>query len=307
MRVSLGIIIVNWNAGEQLRDCLESIVAAGPDGFDLNRVIVVDNNSSDGSINGLENVPLPLTVIRNTENLGFAAACNRAAKETETDYLLFLNPDTLLFENSLTESLAHIEDPGNRRIGIVGIQLVDDRGRIQRTCARFPRPSRFFCRMLGLDRLFGGVFKSHVMAEWDHTESRDVDHVMGAFFLVRRSLFDDLFGFDERFFVYLEDLDFSYRAMQAGWRTSYLAAAQAYHKGGGTSEQVKAVRLFYSLRSRILYGYKHFGWWPATALMLGTLFLEPVTRIMHAVLKGSLGQVRDTLKGYAMLWASLPH
>lgn len=137
-------------------------------------------------------------------------------------------------------------------------------------------------------------------------ESREVDHVMGAFFLVRRSLYEALEGFDDRFFVYFEDLDFSRRAEKAGWRSYYLAAAQVYHRGGGTSEQIKSARLFYTLRSRILYGYKHFNWWAATASMLGTLFLEPFIRIGFAIVKGSKVRLQETFGAYAMLWMSLP-
>ncbi len=98
------------------------------------------------------------------------------------------------------------------------------------------------------------------MLDWDHRQNREVDHAMGSFFLVRNILFKKLQGFDERYFVYLEDLDFSLRAKQAGFVSYYFTDAAAYHKGGGTSEQIKARRLFYSLHSRILYWYKHFNW-----------------------------------------------
>ncbi|MFQ5780560.1 MAG: glycosyltransferase family 2 protein, partial [Nitrospiria bacterium] len=141
---------------------------------------------------------------------------------------------------------------------------------------------------------------------WNHRESREVDHVIGAFFLVRRSLYKALDGFDERFFVSFEDLDFSCRAEKAGWRSYYLATVQAYHKGGGTSEQIKSTRLFYTLRSRILYGYKHLGWWVATGLMLGTLLLEPLARIGFAIVRGSFVRLQETVGAYAMLWMTLP-
>lgn len=306
MTVSLDIIIVNWNAGRQLRECLESVTLTGRDGFHLTRVVVVDNASSDRSADGLEDLELPLTVIRNADNRGFGAACNQGAKGSEADYLLFLNPDTRLQENSLAKPLAFMEQPNNRSIGIVGIQLMDDDGQVSRTCARFPTPGRFFSKMLGLDRMFPRFFPSHFMSDWDHGESREVDHVIGAFFLVRRSLFTSLGGFDERFFVYLEDLDFSLRAWQAGWSSYYLASIQAYHKGGGTSQQVKATRMFYALRSRILYGDKHFGWFPATGLMAATLLLEPLARLVLSSARRSGEEISETLKGYSMLWGATP-
>ena len=144
------------------------------------------------------------------------------------------------------------------------------------------------------------------MREWDHRANRQVDQVMGAFFLVRRSVFETLVGFDERFFVYLEDVDFSLRASKLGWYSYYLADAQAYHKGGGTSQHIKATRLFYSLRSRILYGYKHFNWLSATAVILGTLIVEPFTRLVFSAFNRSLLQVKETLKGYSILWRATP-
>jgi len=269
-------------------------------------VVVVDNASWDGSASELEDLELPLSVIRNAENRGFAAACNQGVAGSRADYLLFLNPDTRLFKDSLTKPVGFLDQPSSQAVGIVGIQLVDENGEIIRTCAWFPTPVRFFTKMLGLDRLFPRVFPSHFMLEWNHEENRKVDHVIGAFFLVRRSLFESLNRFDERFFVYLEDLDFSCSAHKAGWSSYYLAEAQAFHKGGGTSEKIKAARLFYFFQSRIIYGYKHFGWLAATGLMLGTLLLEPFARFALAFVRCSKEEIGETFKGYCMLWGALP-
>lgn len=304
--LSLDIVVVNWNAGRQLWECLESIVGASRKDVQLMRVMVVDNASRDGSLDRIDRLPLPLNIIRNEENMGFAAACNKGAKSSAADYLLFLNPDTRLAEDSLIKPLSFMEHSENWRVGIMGIQLVDEDSRVSRTCTRFPKPSMFFSKMLGLDRLSPRFFPSHFMTEWDHSGSCEVEHVIGAFFLVRRFLFEELGGFDERFFVYLEDLDFSLRARQAGYSSYYLAGSQAYHKGGGTSEQVKAQRLFYSLRSRILYGYKHFGDFSATALLMGTILIEPLSRLVLALSHLSLAQFKETLSGYWALWRSLP-
>lgn len=306
MLPTVDIIIVNWNSGKQLCNCLQSIAATIKEHWRLGKVIIIDNASSDSSLKGLDNIEFPLYLIRNNTNLGFAAACNQGAKECKADYILFLNPDTMLFENSLSVPLEFMERPENRDIGIVGIQLLDENGHVSKTCARFPTPGQFFAKMLGLDRLFPNIFHSHFMVEWDHMNSREIDHVIGAFFLVRRSIFEELNGFDERFFVYLEDLDFSLRARERGWKTFYLADAQAYHKGGGTSEQVKAKRLFYSLRSRILYSYKHFSWLSATLLLLGTMIIEPLSRMALCIVRRSGSDVIETCKAYFMLWSSMP-
>lgn len=146
---------------------------------------------------------------------------------------------------------------GYARKPICVIKSIVDDDKIQHHCVQFLilKTYRYYALVAAH---FPRKFPSHFMQDFDHCSSREVDHVIGAFFLVRRSVFEQLKGFDERYFVYLEDLDFSLRARKAGWKTYYLADATAYHKGGGTSEQVKAHRLFYSLRSRMIYGFRHF-------------------------------------------------
>lgn len=302
---TLDIVIVNWNAGSQLRDCLASIVATSLKGIELGTVVVVDNASSDDSLERIDLFP-QLQFVRNDENRGFAAACNQGARHGEGDYLLFLNPDTLLYPDSLTTPLQFMERPEHADIGIVGIQLIDESGRVARSCARFPTVGHFLAKMLGLDRLFPSTFPGHFMSEWDHGNSLDVDQVMGSFFLVRRSLFNALNGLDERFFVYFEEVDFSLRAHTAGWRSYFLADARAYHKGCGTSDQVKGTRLFYSLRSRILFGFKHFTFFQAALLLLATLVVEPLSRLLLNAAHFALQDCKETVKGFTLLVKALP-
>ena len=305
MNPDLDIVIVNWNAGAQLRECAASIAAASRAGFTLKRVVVVDNGSRDDSLSGLEALGLPLTILANASNRGFGAASNQGAAGSTSTYLLFLNPDTRLSADALSVAIASLQDPAHARFGLCGIQLVDAEGRVHRSCARHPRPSHFIAKMTGLDRLAPGLFPSHVMSEWDHAEDRQVDHVMGAFLLVRTSVFAKLSGFDERFFVYLEDLDLSLRARQAGSSTIYLAGTRAYHRSGGVSEQARASRLYYSLHSRMLYGHKHFSPPVAWTLDAGTLLLEPVVRVAGLLLTGRFGELGATAVGYARLYSSV--
>lgn len=297
----LDIVIVNWNAGNQLSDCIVSIVEHSE--FRNFSIVVVDNGSIDGSTDFLSEQKVA-KVVQTGLNLGFSKACNLGAADGNAEFLLFLNPDAALRPNTLTKALAVMKDSTCRDVGICGVQLIDESGEVARSCARFPNPLGFFAHALGLVRLFPTL--GHFMAEWSHDQTREVDHVIGAFFLVRRSLFEGLGGFDERFFVYLEDLDFSYRAHKGGWRTIYLTDAQAFHAGGGTSNQVKAKRMFYSLRSRLLYAFKHFNLTGALLVLLSTLLLEPLTRTGYALLRGSWTSVKETWSGYAMLYRWLP-
>jgi GT2 family glycosyltransferase len=302
---SLDVIVVNWNGGSHLRACIESVHAADREEIDLRRIVVVDNASTDGSLESLPPEGSRITLIRNATNRGFATACNQGAHATAADYLLFLNPDTQLRGNSLVEPIRFCEQPANRAVGIVGIQLLDQEGKVVPTCARFPSAGRFLAAMFGLDRLFPSLYPAHFMTEWDHADTRAVDQVMGAVFLVRRKVFENLNGFDERFFVYFEEVDFSLRARQNGWLTYFVSSAQAFHRGGGSTEGARSTRLFYSLRSRLIYAGKHFGGLQAIVVTLATLFVEPFTRLAIAAARRSAVQAADTIIGYARLWFAL--
>ncbi|MBC8104842.1 MAG: glycosyltransferase family 2 protein [Cytophagales bacterium] len=298
------VVIVNWNAGPQLVDCLRALSRCDRSDYHLRQITIVDNASTDHSLQEVERADLGISVriLRNADNKGFAAACNQGARGGDAEFLLFLNPDTVAFPESLSVPLSFLQSRDAEQIGIVGISLIDDRGQPARNACRFPTPGLFLRELLGLHQLFPKRFPGHVLLDWPHDETRIVDHVIGAFYLVRRHVFAALGGFDERFFVYKEDLDFSLRAQQSGWQSCYLATARAYHKGGGTSEGIKARRLFYGLRSRVQYGFKHFGWPAAVGLLLATLLLEPVARIVRALLMRSGDTLWETLGGIGRLW-----
>jgi GT2 family glycosyltransferase len=275
-------IVVNWNAGELLAACLRSLSGAReklPFALD---VVVVDNASSDASIDGVESAG-QVTVMRNVENRGFGAACNQGAALAVTPYLLFLNPDCEVQEDSLVAAREVLEVRAD--VGVTSVALNDDTGQVWRSCHRLPRPRHLYARAIGLAQLVPSWFDS-AMLSWPHNDDRDVDHVIGAFYMIRRSLFEQLGGFDERFHVYLEDLDLSLRVKQAGYRIRFLAGPVTYHKGGGTSEKVKAMRIFLSTQSRILYAFKHFGAVHGWLHLLVTLACEPFCRMLLLLGRG---------------------
>ncbi|WP_454764685.1 glycosyltransferase family 2 protein [Cupriavidus campinensis] len=303
----IDIVIVNWSSGMQLLEAMLSLQQYA-DGL-VASVAIVDNASVDNSLELVaerKDWAFPIHFVRNMENRGFGAACNQGARMGQADMVLFLNPDTKVFENSLSVPLAFMEREENADVDVTGIQLIDETGHIQRACARFPSLGMFSAAAIGLDRLPWLRESRHHMSDWDHASTRDVDHVIGAFYLIRRTVFESLAGFDERFFVYLEDLDLSLRVRKSGGRIVYLADAQAFHAGGGTSRQIKARRLFYSLRSRLLYGFKHFSRLGAWALVAVTVGVEPISRTVFSAARGGLQDVRNTLLGYGMLVRSLP-
>lgn len=298
---SLDVVIVNWNTGDALRECVRSVAAAIDPSFTLGRVVAVDNASSDGSADGLVAAGIRVDVVRNPVNRGFAAACNQGAGDSRADYLLFLNPDTRLFADTLTKTLAFLESPAQAGVGICGISLRDEDGRPATAAARFPSLRVFFGEATGLSRALPALFPPHLLTGGDLPGTRDVDQIIGAFFLVRGSVFGALGGFDERFFVYFEEVDFSLRARQAGYRSLYCADARAYHRGGLSTDQVKAARLFYLLRSRLLFCFKHFSRPSAWLVFLTTFLVEWPARLLFGLATRRDQDVAETNAAYRRL------
>ncbi len=304
MSPRVDIVIVNWNSDVRLAACLDSVEQSKHDGFEIGTLVVVDNASTDRSELAAEREGTQLK--RNPTNVGFAAACNEGASMTDGDYLLFLNPDMRLNRDSLAAAIAFMERPESDTIGVVGIALTGEDGAVAPTCARFPTPRRLFADALGLAHMFPHRFQGLLMKDWDHRETRRVDQVMGAFFLVRRPVYDALSGFDERFFMYFEEVDFSWRAREAGWTSWYLSETRAYHEGGGVSRKDPSRRLFFVWQSRILYAAKHFGRWQASGLLAATLVLEPLLRVVRSAGRAEWKDLGSTIGASARLWSSLP-
>lgn len=298
--MTLSIIVVNWNAGDQLRACMASIVQASAGMSPSCEVIVVDNASTDDSLSGIDNHGLTVHVIANADNRGFAAACNQGARVAHGEYLLFLNPDTRLFADSLTRPMEFMTRPENSSIGICGIRLVDESGDTSTCAARFPSLRVLSGVILGLSRPFPWMFPPHLMTPRELNTSQVVDQVIGAFFLIRREVLDRCSGFDERFFVYFEEVDLSLRAKHLGYASYFIAETSAFHKGGGCSEQVKAARLFYSLRSRVFYAQKHYSAAGLFGLAL-LMAIELPLRVGRGVARLSWADLTNTLTAYRQL------
>ena len=211
---SIDIVIVNWNSGSYLRDCLVALDQCADAGR-LN-LVVVDNASTDHSATGLAVDRAQLHFIKNADNRGFAKASNQGAREGSAPYLLFLNPDVRVEADTVKTAVASLDDPGHSDVGILGVQLIDNEGRIQRCCARAPTIATLLLHRLFLDRLCPGLVPPHFLTGWDHCATAKVDQVMGAFLLIRRAIFEQLGGFDERFFLYYEDVDLCRRRAAGG-------------------------------------------------------------------------------------------
>jgi hypothetical protein len=296
----IDIVIVNWNAGQQVVDCVESIFEYKNES--VNKVVVVDNLSTDNSISKLRALNhKDVVIIENGDNFGFAKGCNIGAENCESDYILFLNPDTVIKKDTFSNVEAFLGNSSkNKNFGVLGAQLLNEYSQVSCTCSRFPEVKHFFSKSLGINRVFKSTYSlNHHMKEFDHLSYKEVDQVMGAFFLVPNELFKVLKGFDERFFVYFEEVDFCYRAKKLGRKIIFEPAIKALHVGCGTTENVKGFRLFLSISSRIKYFKKHSSYWAYIQIILVSFIIEPFARVIKAILGRKFTDVKDILLAYS--------
>jgi len=294
----IDIVIVNWNAGECLQKCVASITSSIRFEYSIRKILVIDNASSDGSAHSLSTNEDNLSVQFNDRNIGFAAACNQGAAESSADYLLFLNPDTELASDTLGKAVNFMEAPEAAEVGICGVRLLDEGRRAGVSCARFPALMPYIYESIGLNKAWPKIFRGHLIAPDDLTASGAVDQVIGAFFLVRRGVYVALKGFDERFFLYFEEVDFSLRAKNMGFKSYYLASAIACHIGRVSSRKTRSNAIYYSLASRLAYASKHWPGYKSATLVLITMTTELASRLAYACFRGSEAKISEVLLAY---------
>ncbi|MES2850494.1 MAG: glycosyltransferase family 2 protein [Bacteroidota bacterium] len=296
----IDIVIVNWTSGHYLRKCIASILENKNEPY-VSKVIVIDNDSGDTSATDLVD-NRKIEIIHNKKNLGFAKACNQGFRLCKCDFVLLLNPDALLLENTLQDCVAFMKQTSS--VDILGCCLLNDAGITSKSCSRFPSPLRFFYDASGLSKIAPKIFTpATLMTDWDHSESRQVDQVMGAFMFMRKDVFDKIGYFDERFFVYYEELDFSLRLAKAGGISYFSSEIKAVHSGEGTTTSVKAFRLYLSLQSRFRYAKKNFSWPGYLFVCLSTFPVEFISRFFFLLLSGKPGEIKNLIRGFKMLLA----
>ncbi len=253
----LSIIIVNWNVRELLRRCLASIYAGLGD-LEV-EVIVVDNASTDGSVDAVR-AEFPLVrLIANADNVGFTVGNNQGLRQSRGRYVLLLNPDTEVVGDALTTMVAYMD--AHPDVGALGPQLLWPDGRVQSSRRRFPTMATAFLESTILQQWFPrhpALARYYVLDRADD-ETQDVDWVTGACLLARREAIEQVGLLDEGFFMYSEELDWCYRCRRAGWRVVYLPAAQVIHHEGQSSGQVVPLRHVRFHSSKVRFFGKHFG------------------------------------------------
>lgn len=258
--MDLSVCIVSWNTKDLLRKCIQSILDKTA-GLDY-EIIVVDNDSKDGSLEMVRQEYPPCKVINSGQNLGFARANNLAVLHASGKYILYLNPDTEFETNALYGMYDCLEK--NQTYGALGCKLIYPDGSLQYTCARaFTTPLNEFCELAMLYRIFpkSPFFSTVEMYYWDHESSREVDCISGACIMARKTIIDGLGGFDEEYFMYAEDVDLCYRIRKAGWKIYYLAQEKIIHHEGASSKK-KPNKHYSTVQirdSNVLFFKKNFG------------------------------------------------
>ena len=210
-------------------------------------IIVIDNNSTDGS---KEYLPAKFNYVKfifNNENLGFAKASNLGFRNSSGKYILFLNPDTIIADTSLTDCISFFQTHPDA--GAVGVRMLDGKGRFLRESKRGePTPATSFYKLFGLASLFpgSGTFAKYYQGHLPEKENNPVEVLSGAFMMIRREVFEKVNGFDEDFFMYGEDIDLSIRINRSGYKNYYLGSTSITHlKGGSTTYNNMYVECFY--------------------------------------------------------------
>jgi GT2 family glycosyltransferase len=230
------VIIVNWNAREDLRRCLESLYAE-PKPQVAYEVWVVDNASDDGSAGMVASEFPQVQLVVNTENAGFSRANNQAIARTDSRYVFLLNSDAFLHPGALDQLAAYAD--AHPQAGIVGPKVLNPNGSLQFSCRRFPSLGAGFFRNTYLGRLFphNKFARDYLMNDFDHAHDRAVDWVSGCAMLIRRDLLEQIGALDEGFYMYCEDVDICQRAWEGGWEVVYAPQPVVTHAIGRSSDK----------------------------------------------------------------------
>jgi len=255
--MDLSVIVVNYNTRDLLNQLLASIYRYKVKcNFE---VIVVDNGSKDGSSEMVHRNFSQVRLITNFTNLGFAGANNQGIRNCTGRYVLLLNSDTIVFQDTLDTMVDFLDS--NPEVGAAGCKVVLPDGKLDLACRRsFPTPLNSLHHALGLAKLFprSPRFAKYNLSYLDEDESYPVDSLVGAFMMVRREVIDQVGLLDESFFMYGEDIDWCYRIKQAGWEIYYYPKTSIIHYKGASSRKVKTRMIYEFHRAMVIFYQKHY-------------------------------------------------
>jgi GT2 family glycosyltransferase len=287
--MELSIIIVNYNVKHFLEQCLHAALKAAS-GIDA-EIFVVDNNSVDGSAQLIREKFSEIHFIENRENVGFSRANNQAIRQAAGKYILLLNPDTVVEEDTFTKVIAFMDE--HREAGGLGVKMIDGKGNFLPESKRgLPTPWVAFYKMFGISRLFpkSRKFGKYHLSYLDENEVHEVDVLAGAFMLLRKETLEKVGLLDETFFMYGEDIDLSYRITQGGYKNFYFPGTTIIHYKGESTKKgsLNYVKVFYN--AMIIFARKHFSGGGATLLSL-LIHLAIYFRAALSVIKRAAGKI----------------
>lgn len=254
--MKLTIAIVHYRTRDLLVSCLRAIEAFPP--IIPYEVMVVDNYSNDGTVNVIRNDFPKVTLIENADNRGFGRAVNQAFAQSKGEFFLLLNPDISLCDGAIQHLLDAIRS--NPCVGLCAPRLINPDGTLQYSCRRYYTFGAIILRRTILGRLFPNhkAVRSHLMADWDHSTTREVDWVLGAAFMLRREAIPDGKVMDERFFLYFEDVDLCLRMRKAGWKVMYYPdAVMVHHHQRASARAIWNRAKLEHIKSWIKFSWKH--------------------------------------------------
>jgi len=269
--IEVSIIIVNYNSTDVLINCLKSIIHSA---FDFNYEVIVIDNASEENINAVEKEFSEFTYIYNKQNLGFAAANNIGIGESKGKYILLLNPDTIVNDNSFQPMIQYLDNYDD--VGIVGCKIFNADGEVERSPHTFPTLLKEFIhanelikKIIGYESRFAGFLKKIIRVKsldsyWDHDNTKLVDHVTGACMMIKREAIEKVGLLDEAFFLYNEEVEWSFRFKKAGYQSVFLPESSIIHLFGySTKQRVQNQTINHLLveryRGMFYFFQKHYG------------------------------------------------
>lgn len=304
--IDVAVIIVSWNVRDYLGPCLRSVYADFRLSGLRGEVWVVDNASTDGTVDFLHDVFPQVHVIGNRQNAGFGAANNqgmRAASAHQPRYYFLLNPDTVVRPGALTHLVSCLAE--RPQAGIAGARLTYGNGRFQHSAFRFPGIMQLFFDLFPMPpRLYESRLNGRYprRAYEPHRPPFAVDHPLGATMLVRATVAEATAGFDESFHMYCEEIDWSWRVQQTGWKIYAVPAAEIVHYGGESTRQVPAESVVNLWRSRAQLYRRHHNQLTVTAAswLVATGMKKKMAQTNDPQLKQAYLQIIDIWKGFKL-------
>ncbi len=303
--MKLSVVIVNYNVEYFLEQCLYSVRRAmqGIEG----EVFVVDNNSVDGSLKMLAQKFPEVKVIANKENVGFSRANNQAIRVSKGEYVLLLNPDTVVEDDTFAKCIAFMDN--HPEAGGLGVKMVDGKGQFLPESKRgLPTPMTAFYKMFGLCMLFphSKRFARYYMGHLSNDETNEVEILAGAFMMIRKETLDKVGLLDETFFMYGEDIDLSYRITQGGYKNYYFPETRIIHYKGESTKKTSVNYVFVFYRAMEIFAKKHFGntWAKSFSFLINlAIYIKAFFALVSQFFHKAAIPFLDALLGYGGLAA----